>query len=496
VRGVLSPYHLEENVTQRYAVVAALVLAATACQDATSPRPIASPPAEVNRAQSSAGNDYIIVFRSDEADPPGLANALVKAHGGQLKYVYGSAIKGFAVTDLPDAAVEALQRNPRIELVERDGIMTVDATQTPTPSWGIDRIDAAAGLDLSYTYANTASNVTAYIIDTGINLGISDLSGRILSGADFVDGGTPDDCHGHGTHVAGTVAGTAYGVAKEAKVVAVRVLNCQGSGSSSGVIAGIDWVIQNAVKPAVANMSLGGGLDAALNTAVANAVASGVTFAVAAGNSNANACNYSPSSAPSAITVGATTSTDAKASYSNYGNCVDIQAPGSSITSDWIGSATATNTISGTSMASPHVAGAAALVLGANPAFTPQQVRDALVNNATGGVVTGLASGPNKLLYVGFLAGGPIDPPPPNDPPPSVVASFTKTCNGFTCTFTSTSTGTITSTSWHFNDGKPDATGGQVSRTFAPRNNYTVTLTVNGSISTSGTVTCNPRKCQ
>jgi subtilisin family serine protease len=481
---------------QRYAVVAALVLAATACQDATSPRPIASPPEGINRTQSSAGNDYIIVFRSDEADPAGLANALVRTHGGKLQHVYRSAIKGFAATDLPDAAVEALRRNPRIELVEPDGIMTADATQTPTPSWGIDRIDAVVGLNNSYTYPNTASNVTAYIIDTGINPAISDLSGRILSGVDYVDGGAPDDCNGHGTHVAGTVAGTAYGVAKGAKVVAVRVLNCRGSGTTSGVIAGVDWVTQHAVKPAVANMSLGGGYYAALNTAVANAVASGVAFAVAAGNSNDDACSYSPSSTPSAITVGATTSSDARASYSNYGTCVDIQAPGSGITSDWIGSATATNTISGTSMASPHVAGAAALVLGANPTFTAQQVRDALVTNATNGVVTGLPSGPNKLLYVGFITGGPIDTPPPSDPAPSVVASYTKSCDGFTCTFTSTSTGPISSTSWHFNDGKADATGIQVSRTFEPRNNYTVTLTLNGSVSTSGTVACNPKKCQ
>ena len=480
-------------MTQRYAVVAALVLAATACQDATSPRPIASPPAGISRAQGSAGNDYIIVFRGDEADPPGSANALVQAHGGQLTHVYRSAIKGFAVSGLPDAAVEALRRNPRIELVELDGIMTADATQTPTPSWGIDRIDAVLGRDNSYTYPNTASNVTAYIIDTGINPGISDLSGRILSGVDYVDGGAPDDCNGHGTHVAGTVAGTAYGVAKQAKVVAVRVLNCQGSGSTSGVIAGVDWVTQNAAKPAVANMSLGGSYYAALNTAVANAVASGVAFAVAAGNSNANACNYSPSSTPTAITVGATTSSDAKASYSNYGSCVDIQAPGSSITSDWIGSATATNTISGTSMASPHVAGAAALVLGANPAFTAQQVRDALVNNATNGVVTGLPSGPNKLLYVGFLSGGPIDPP--SEPPPSVVASFTKSCTGFHCTFTSTSTGSITSTDWTFSDGFTANTS-TVERDLQARTNYTFTLKVNGSVATSGTVTCNPRKCQ
>ena len=485
-------------MTQRYAVVAAMVLAATACQDATSPRPIASPQG-INRAQSSTGNDYIIVFRGDEADPPGLANALVQAHGGQLKHVYRSAIKGFAVSGLPDAAVEALRRNPRIELVEPDGVMSIDATQSSPPSWGLDRIDAASGLNQSYTYPTAASTVTAYIVDTGINNSITDLANRIGAGFDFVDGGMPDDCHGHGTHVAGTVAGTAYGVAKGATVVAVRVLNCQGNGSTSDVIAGVDWVTANAKKPAVANMSLGGGFDLALNTAVANAVASGVPFAVAAGNSSANACNYSPSSTASAITVGATTSSDTKAFYSNYGTCVDIQAPGSSITSDWIGSATATNTISGTSMASPHVAGAAALVLALNPTYTAAQVRDALVNGATNGAIGGLPSGtPNKLLYVGSIVTAP--PPGSTDPPPSSLkASFTKSCNGFRCTFTSTSTGPIAGTTWTFSDDFT-ATSTTVVRDLSSKTNDSFTLTVNdasnNTAAAQGTVICNPKKCQ
>ena len=495
---------------QRYAAVAAVLLTVAACQDATSPRPVAAPPTAVNAAQGVVRGDYIVVLRNDESDPGGSANALVKSHGGQLKRVYRRAIKGFAASNLSEPAIEALRRNPRVRLVEPDGIITADATtQSPTPSWGIDRIDAASGRDDHYTFPNTASNVTTYIIDTGINPGIADLAGRILPGADFIDGGEPDDCNGHGTHVAGTVAGTNYGVAKDAKVVAVRVLNCQGSGSTSGVIAAVDWVAANAIKPAVANMSLGGGYSSALNSAIANAIASGVTFAVAAGNSNADACNYSPASAPNAITVGATTSSDVKAYYSNYGNCVDIQAPGSSITSTWIGGENATATISGTSMASPHVAGAAALVLGANPAFSPAEVRDALVNNATEGVVGGLPSGPDKLLYVGFIGGGDSDPKDPTDAPggtpaegPSdppaaaVAASFTKSCSELTCTFTSTSTGTIKSTSWHFTDGNADESGTQVSRTFASRDSYTVTLTVNGSVKASDTVTCNPKKCQ
>jgi subtilisin family serine protease len=243
--------------------------------------------------------------------------------------------------------------------------------------------------------------VTAYIIDTGIKYSHSDFGGRATFGYDAVGSGGVD-CNGHGTHVAGTVGGTAYGVAKAVKLVGVRVLNCAGSGTNAGVIAGVNWVTQNAKKPAVANMSLGGGVSTALDNAVASSITSGVTYALAAGNSTANACNSSPSRVASAITVGATTSTDAKASYSNYGTCLDIFAPGSSIKSDWYSSDTATNTISGTSMASPHVAGAAALVLAANPSFTPAQVRDNLVNSSTPNKVTSPGTGsPNRLLYVG-----------------------------------------------------------------------------------------------
>jgi subtilisin family serine protease len=288
------------------------------------------------------------------------------------------------------------------------------------------------------------------------------------------------------------VGGTKYGVAKNVKIVSVRVLNCAGSGTTSGVIAGVDWVTANAIKPAVANMSLGGGASPSLNQAVANAVAAGVTFAVAAGNSTANACNSSPSGEPSAITVGATTTSDALASYSNYGTCVDINAPGSSITSDWIGSATATNTISGTSMASPHVAGAAALYLSWKPAASPTDVVNALTGGATLNRLSGLPSGtPNRLLYVGFIGGG-------TTPPTGPVASFTKSCNGLTCTFTSTSTGTISLTSWNFGDGTGD-TGTPVAHTFGARQSYVVTLTVTDGTTPSSTtqsVSCNPRKCQ
>jgi subtilisin family serine protease len=257
-------------------------------------------------------------------------------------------------------------------------------------------------LDNSYTYPNTAPNVHAYIIDTGILITHTDFGGRASVGTDTVgDGYNGIDCNGHGTHVAGTVGGATYGVAKGVTLLAVRVLNCAGSGTYSGVIAGIDWVTANAIKPAVANMSLGGGFSQAMNDAVTRSMNSGVTYAIAAGNSSADACGYSPASTPGALTVGATDSSDNEAYFSNYGTCLALYAPGVDITSDWNSSTTATNTISGTSMASPHVAGAAALYLSVNPAASAADVLSALVANATPGVVVGASPGsPNLLLFV------------------------------------------------------------------------------------------------
>lgn len=241
--------------------------------------------------------------------------------------------------------------------------------------------------------------MTAYIVDTGILYSHSEFGGRASFGFDAF-GGNGADCHGHGTHVSGTVGGSTYGVAKNVALVAVRVLDCSGSGTTSGVIAGVDWVKAHHTASSVANMSLGGGASTALDTAVANSIASGVTYAIAAGNSNRDACKFSPARVASAITVGATTSTDARASYSNYGSCLDLFAPGSSITSSWNSSSTATNTISGTSMATPHVAGVAALYLEAHPGATPLAVRNAIVGGATPNKVTSAGrNSPNLLLY-------------------------------------------------------------------------------------------------
>lgn len=339
------------------------------------------------------------------AEAEALAPELSRLEGAATTYRYDAVFSGFAAP-LSARAVEALRRNPNVDYIEVDSIVTIDTTQTGA-TWGIDRIDQRAlPLSTTYTYNNTGAGVTAYIIDTGILTTHTQFGGRATSGYDAVDGALPaTDCNGHGTHVAGTVGGSTYGVAKGVSLVAVRVLDCAGSGTTSGVIAGVNWVTSNhtGTNPAVANMSLGGSASTSLDTAVANSIADGVTYAIAAGNNNKRACNYSPARVPTAITVGATTNTDARASYSNYGTCLDLFAPGSSITSAWYTSTTATNTISGTSMATPHVAGVAALYLQSNPSAPAATVASALVANATSGVVTSAGTGsPNKLLYTNY----------------------------------------------------------------------------------------------
>ncbi|SCL23069.1 Serine protease, subtilisin family [Micromonospora nigra] len=391
--------------------LAALAMVATA-----SPAMAAEPVGMIRNAGGATAvtDSYIVVFKDDAVARPAVGSSvdrLRSRHGGTVARTWNSAVRG-AEMRVSARAAARIAADPAVAYVEQNHVVSIAGTQTNPPSWGIDRVDQRnLPLDRSYTYPNTATNVTSYILDTGIRISHSDFGGRAVWGTNTVDTNNTD-CNGHGTHVAGTTGGTAYGVAKGTRLVAVKVLNCSGSGTTAGVIAGVDWVTANAVKPAVANMSLGGGASTALDNAVASSIASGVTYALAAGNSNANACNSSPARTPAAITVGATTNTDARASYSNYGTCLDIFAPGSSITAPWITNDTSTNTISGTSMASPHAAGAAALVLSANPSWTPQQVRDSLVNNATSNVVTNPGSGsPNKLLYV--VNGS--TPPPTND---------------------------------------------------------------------------------
>ena len=348
---------------------------------------------------------YIVTLRNSVSDPAAVAHAHAGLFGARVGHVYRFALKGYSAS-LPQALVSALLSDPRVLRVERDGVMRADITQSGA-TWGIDRIDQRSRpVDGNFSYTNTGAGVKIYVIDTGIRFTHSEFGGRASSGVDEIDGGSADDCNGHGTHVAGTAAGATYGVARQASLVAVRVLNCNGSGATSGVIAGIDWVTGNhqAGQPAVANMSLGGSASSALDAAVRNSIADGVSYAVAAGNGNflgfaQNACNSSPARVAEAMTVSATDQSDTKASWANFGNCVDWFAPGVSITSAWDTSDTATNTISGTSMATPHTTGVAALYLQTHTSATPAQVRDALFNLTTKGIVTSSRSTNNHLLF-------------------------------------------------------------------------------------------------
>ncbi|WP_399894290.1 S8 family peptidase [Streptomyces sp. BBFR51] len=348
-------------------------------------------------------DSYIVTLRKDAGlKASSIAGRdLVEEYGGTVRRTFGSALNGYTAT-LSATEAGRLAADPAVASVEQDQrVRLADTTQSNAP-WGLDRIDQTSlPLSGTYTYPDSAGGgVTAYVVDTGVRITHQQISGRASYGYDAVDGDTTaSDGNGHGTHVATTIAGTTYGVAKKAKVVAVRVLDDNGSGTTAGVIAGIDWVTAHHSGPSVANLSLGGGASTTLDNAVRTSIASGVTYAVAAGNSGANASSYSPARVTEALTVGATTSTDARASYSNYGSVVDLFAPGSSITAGWNTSDTATNTISGTSMATPHVAGAAAVYLAGHSSATPAQVATALVNGATTGKVTSPGTGSaNRLL--------------------------------------------------------------------------------------------------
>ncbi|RZU52992.1 peptidase inhibitor I9 [Krasilnikovia cinnamomea] len=385
---------------QALAVSLLIVAAATAATaNPASAATASTGPVRLAGTADAIPGSYLVVLKNGGAAVAATARGVAAGYGAQVHRTYGAALTGFEAS-MSENAARRMAADPRVAYVEQNQKVSLLGTQDGA-TWGLDRIDQRARpLSTTYTYPVTADTVTAYVIDTGVLYSHSDFGGRASYGYDSV-GTDGVDCHGHGTHVSGTVGGATYGVAKRVRIVGVRVLNCSGSGTTAGVVAGVDWVTQHASRPAVANMSLGGGASTALDDAVTASINSGVTYALAAGNSNASACSTSPARVGPAITVGATTNSDARASYSNYGTCLDIFAPGSSITSDWNSGSTATNTISGTSMASPHVAGAAALVLSRNPSYTPAQVRDALVADATANVVTGAGSGsPNRLLFV------------------------------------------------------------------------------------------------
>lgn len=467
---------------------AVLVLALAACQG-DSP----TAPSEPNLSAAAVGTEQglIVVFKADVTDVPGLARRLATEHGGSLRFTYEHAIKGFAAR-FPAAAADGLRRNPHISYLEPDVEMRIVDTQTNPPSWGLDRVDQPdLPLSSSYTYPNTAATVNVYILDTGVRRTHSEFGGRAqyipsAKNGNFVLDAreNAEDCHGHGTHVAGISAGATFGMAKGAKIWAGRVLNCAGSGQLSEVIAGIDWITANGQRPAVVNMSLGGTGAQSLADAVENSIGAGFNYAVAAGNGDPffgfpqDACDVSPANAPNALTTGATDVTDNEGSFSNYGSCVDILAPGVNITSAWFSSDNATAVLSGTSMATPHVTGTIALYLAANPSATPAQVGDAIKGNATLNTIvlnpfSDLFGTANRFLYTGFIAGGPVNQPP--------TASFTFSCTGLACSFDGTGSsdvdGTVASYSWSFGDGA-SGTGATVPHTYSTGGTYSVTLTV------------------
>ena len=396
---------------RRIAVAVSLLALAACAEPPTTPVPTGMQRAEIAPLLSRGSPDeipgqYIVVLADQSSDQKHVKREKVKdkalKKNATITYSYDEVLNGFAA-QLDDAALAEVRSDPDVAYVEQDQTVTLSATQS-NATWGIDRIDQRnRPLSTTYTYTTTASNVYVYIIDTGILTSHTQFGGRASNVYDAF-GGSGTDCNGHGTHVAGTVGGSTYGVAKAVRLRGVRVLNCSGSGSWSGIIAGMDYVRNNHVDPAVANMSLGGGYSSSVNTAANNLSNAGVFVAVASGNSNANACNYSPASASAVTSVNASTSTDAKASFSNYGSCTHLYAPGASITSAWIGSTSATRTISGTSMASPHVAGVAALYKATFGNASSSTIRSWLINNSTASVISGNPSGtPNRLLYKSTL---------------------------------------------------------------------------------------------
>lgn len=423
---------------------------------------------------------------------------LTAVGGGQLLNVYQFALRGFSARLTP-AQADLLRSLPLVASVSPDRLVQAIATQSNPPSYGLDRVDQRdLPLGGSYLYPDQAGQgVHIYVIDTGLNPNHSDFTGRVGTSRNFVGsggllgGGTvnPDswtDCQGHGTHVAGTAAGTVYGVAKKATVHAVRVLDCNGSGTGAAILAGMDWVLQNAQQPAVVNLSLGtlGGRSAEQETAVRNLVNANIAVAVAAGNDNTLACNTSPAAEPAVLTTAATQSNDARASYSNYGTCVDLFAPGTSIISASNTNNTGTKTLSGTSMASPHVAGALAIKRAQNPSLSAVSVQNAVMSDTTANKVSNPGAGsPNKLLYIPNSGGPVVDNPP--------VANFSFSCNGLVCNFDGSASSDdvgISAYSWNFGDGST-GNGASVSRSYATAGTYTVRLTVTDGVSQTGTMT-------
>jgi aqualysin 1 len=465
-------------------------LAVSACQDVAGPEaPLAGPEGPPPRAvqADTIPGQYIVLLKSSVADVEAATRDLMWNRRSAIAQTYQYAVKGFAAK-LSKAQADSLSRNPKVELVQPDLRVRGEGVtvQSNPSSWGIDRVDERDyPLDSRYSYGASGSGVNVYVIDGGVRVSHSEFGGRAHFAFDAL-GGSGTDCRGHGTHIAGTIAGATYGIAKKANIYSVKVLDCEGNSELSKIIAGVDWVTGHRKLPAVANMSLGSVGNSIFDAAVQASINSGVTYVASAGNDDTDACKQSPARVSQVLTVGATKQNDYRASWSNFGSCVDIFAPGDLITSAFYTSDGATRVMSGTSMASPHVAGVAALYLSAHPSATPSQVRSAIVGNATTGHVHDAAGTANRIVYSGFISGTSTSEPASSEPPPTEeqslssssdpTASFTYSCDGRTCTFNSsasTAPNGLLSRTWRFGDGA-EAGGEKVLKTYASSGTYTV----------------------
>ncbi|HEU6453592.1 MAG TPA: S8 family serine peptidase [Gemmatimonadaceae bacterium] len=426
---------------------------------------------------------YIVLLKQDVQDVDAATDELMWNRRSAIQQTYRYALKGFAAK-LDKAQADSLRRNPKVALVQPDIRVKAQSTIQYDADWGLDRMDEHAyPLDGRFTYGATGSGVNVYVIDGGVRLTHEEFGGRAHFAFDAF-GGSGTDCQGHGTHVAGTIAGGTYGVAKKANIYSVKVLDCYGNSELSKIVAGVDWVTGHRKLPAVANMSLGSVANSIFDDFVRKSIASGVTYVVSAGNDNSNACNQSPARVSEVITVASTDPNDYRSSWSNYGSCVDIFAPGNSITSAFNTSDYATRVMGGTSMAAPHVAGAAALYLSAHPSASPSSVQSALLSNSTYGYVKNASGSPNRLIYTGFISSSSTTTSDPTLTSPTSstsgssdpTASFTYSCSGNTCTFdasASTAPLGVLSRSWSFGDGT-QAGSAKVTKTYSKAGTYTV----------------------